>query len=376
MALSMVRITIDALPLLFRSAGVKNYLYYWIQHLQRDPGADVRLFPFLEGAPGLDHERAAMSLGARTFRLGLYFLINRLPSAFAQPLFSKTSVFHSSKVIHPPRRAKLTATIYDLTCWLVPETHLPATVAAERLFAERILQRADGLIAISENSRNDAVRLLRIPQEKVCVIYPGVPEMYSAVSQDSVDAVRRKHQLTRPYLLYLGTIEPRKNVALLLDAYNGLPSSVTGEFALVVAGPRGWSGPSILARLEGPSKNVRYLGYVPEIELPALFAGATAFVYPSLYEGFGFPVAQAMVAGIPVITSGVSSLPEITGGAALLVDPYSQAELQGAIEKMLTSPSLRARLSAEGRIQARKFSWSDSARRSIEFFSRVVSGSR
>jgi glycosyltransferase involved in cell wall biosynthesis len=119
---------------------------------------------------------------------------------------------------------------------------------------------------------------------------------------------------------------------------------------------------------------VRYLGYVPEIDLPALFAGATAFVYPSLYEGFGFPVAQAMVAGIPVVTSGVSSLPEITGGAALLVDPHSQAELQGAIENILTSPSLRARLSAEGRIQARKFSWPDSARRSIEFFSRVVSG--
>ncbi len=376
MALSPIRITIDALPLLFRSAGVKNYLYYWIQHLQREPGADVCLFPFLGAASSLDHEEAVTGRGAAALRLGLYFWLNRLPAVFTQPLFFNSSLFHASKVIHPPWRAKLTATIYDLTCWLVPETHLPATVAAEREFVERIWRRADGLIAISENSRNDAVRLLRIPEERITVIYPGVPEVYSSVSQDRVDAVRREHRLARPYLLYVGTIEPRKNVDLLLDAYNGLSSSVAGEFDLVVAGPHGWSGPATLARLESPPRNVRYLGYVPEIELPALFAGATAFVYPSLYEGFGFPVAQAMMAGIPVITSGVSSLPEITGGAALLVDPRSRAELQAAIENILTSPSLRARLGAEGRIQARRFSWPDGARRSLDFFSRVVSGSR
>jgi glycosyltransferase involved in cell wall biosynthesis len=341
---------------------------------QRESGADVRLFPCWEGTASLDHEIDPKRRRATTFRLGLYLLLNRLPPAFTQPFFFNASVFHSSKVIHPPRRAKLTATVYDLTCWVVPETHLPATIAAERLFAERIWKPADGLIAISENSRNDAVRVLRIPQEKISVIYPGVPEVYSSLSPDRVDAVRRKYHLTRPYLLYVGTIEPRKNVALLLDAYNGLPSSLAGEFDLVVAGPRGWSSSETLARLENPSGNVRYLGYVPEVELPSLYAGATAFAYPSLYEGFGFPVAQAMVAGVPVVTSGVSSLPEVTGGAALLIDPHSTAELQGAIEKILTSPSLRTRLSAEGRIQARRFSWPDSARRSIEFFSRVVSG--
>jgi glycosyltransferase involved in cell wall biosynthesis len=371
-----MRITIDALPLLFRSAGVKNYLYYWIRHLQREPGADLRLFPFLEGPAGLDHEVASASLGGTVSRLGLFHLINRLPAEFGQLFLPSAGVFHASKVIHPPRRAKLTATIYDLTCWLVPETHRPGVVALDHLFAERIWQRADGLIAISENSRNDAARLLRIPEERICVIYPGVPKEYSSVSQESVVAVRHKHGLERPYLLYVGTIEPRKNVALLLDAYNGISPSVADEFALVVAGPRGWPGPELLARLESPPKNVRYLGYVPEDELPALFAGATAFVYPSLYEGFGFPVAQAMAAGIPVITSGVSSLPEVTGGVALLIDPRSLAELRGAIERILTAPSLRARMSAEGRTQAERFSWADNARKSMEFFSRTVSGWR
>jgi len=370
-----MQITIDALPLLFRSAGVKNYLYYWIRHLQREPGAEVRLFPFLEGLAGLDHELAAASLGGTVLRLGLFHLINRLPDASARAFLPIGGVFHASKVIHAPRRAKLTATIYDLTCWLVPETHRSGVVAADRLFAERIWRRADGLIAISENSRNDAVRVLRIPEDRISVIYPGVPEAYSSMSQESVAAVRDRHGLGRPYLLYVGTIEPRKNVALLLDAYNAISPSVADEFSLVVAGPRGWSGPETLARLESPPKNVRYLGYVPEDELPALFAGATAFVYPSLYEGFGFPVAQAMAAGVPVITSCVSSLPEVTGGAAVLIDPHSRQELRCAIERILTEPSLRARLSAEGRNQANRFSWADNARKSMEFFSRVVSGS-
>jgi alpha-1,3-rhamnosyl/mannosyltransferase len=129
-----------------------------------------------------------------------------------------------------------------------------------------------------------------------------------------------------------------------------------------------------LARLLKPPAGVRYLGYVPERDLPGLFAGAAAFVYPSLYEGFGFPVAQAMATGTPVITSSVSSLPEIAGGAALLVDPHSEAELRGAMREILTSPSRRNELSALGRANANRFSWPECARRSLQFFERVGGG--
>jgi glycosyltransferase involved in cell wall biosynthesis len=371
-----MRITIDALPLLFRSAGVKNYLYYWIRHLQRAPGADVRLFPFLGAAAGLDHRKALAGPVAAFFRLGLFFLMNRMPAAFSQPWFPATDVFHSTRILNPPRRAKLTATIFDLTCWLLPEAHLPSNVAFEKRFADTIWKRADGLIAISESSRNDAVRLLGIPEEKIEVIYPGIPDAYFSVDARDVDRVRAGLGLHRPYLLYVGTVEPRKNVDLLLDAYAALGSSFSGEFDLAIAGSYGWASEATMRRLQSSPPNVRYLGYVPEGDLPALFSGATAFVYPSLYEGFGFPVAQAMAAGVPVVTSGVSSLPEITGSAAVLVDPRSQAELRGAIKTVLTSPSLRERLSAEGPVRARRFSWSDGARRSLEFYARVASGSR
>jgi len=370
-----MRITIDALPLLFRSAGVKNYLYYWIRHLQREPGADVCLFPFLGEASSLDHRRALAGRIPTFFRLGLFFLMNRLPAGFSQPWFPATDVFHATRILNPPKRARLTATIHDLTCWLLPDAHLPANVAFEQCFAERIWQRADGLIAVSESSRNDAVRLLRIPQEKIQVIYPGVPEAY--FSSDQLDGRRVCAELRpgRRYVLYVGTIEPRKNVDLLLDAYGDLAPSISGEFDLVIAGSHGWASQATMGRLKSSPPNVRYLGYVPENDLPSLFAGATAFVYPSLYEGFGFPVAQAMAAGVPVIASDVSSLPEVTGGAAVLIDPRSRFELRNAIECLLTSPSLMAELSESGRIRARRFSWPAAAARSLDFFARVAAGS-
>src|SRR5208337_696364 len=187
-----------------------------------------------------------------------------------------------------------------------------------------------------------------------------------------VDRVRAGLRLDRPYLLYVGTIEPRKNVDLLLDAYGDLRSSTSGEFDLAIAGSHGWASEATMHRLRNSLPKVRYLGYVPESDLPALFAGATAFVYPSLYEGFGFPVAQAMAAGVPVIVSGVSSLPEVAGGAAVLIDPRSRVELRDAIESLLTSPTRLADLRERGRTQARKFSWPAAAAQSLDFFTRVV----
>jgi alpha-1,3-rhamnosyl/mannosyltransferase len=175
--------------------------------------------------------------------------------------------------------------------------------------------------------------------------------------------------------LYVGTVEPRKNLDRLLDAWQTLPASVREAFDLVFAGPQGWQSTGTLARLGAPTPGVRYLGYVPEPDLPGITAGATVFVYPSLYEGFGFPVAQAMAAGVPVITSNLSSLPEVTGGAARLIDPHSPAELHAALDCLLTSPATCAQLAASGRIQAQRFRWDLCARQSIDFFERILGSS-
>jgi glycosyltransferase involved in cell wall biosynthesis len=368
-----MRVIIDAVPLLVRSAGVKNYLYYWIQSLRQESrGIDIGVFPFLDIPRRLVHE-SSMSGPVNTFlRLGLMFLLNRVPNDVIGWMDPEIDVFHTCKLLNPPRRAKLTATLHDLTCWILPETHSPANVAADRVFADRILKRADGLIAVSESTRNDAVRILGLPPEKIAVIYHGIAEAFFRVTDAGAAAVRALYGLNRSYFLFVGTIEPRKNVDLLLDAYEALPAEMRDAADLVLAGPAGWAPTETLARLRAGSPGIRYLGYVPEENLPGLFAGAAGLVYPSLYEGFGFPVAQAMAAGTPAITSHVSALPEIADGAALLVDPRSQAELGAAMCRILTSPSTRGRLIECGRANAHRFSWQECARQSLEFFERVA----
>ena len=368
-----MRLFIDAVPLLVRSAGVKNYLYHWIAHLRQILGHDqVRLFPFLDHLPDLDHEGSVASRPGTLARQALFFAMNLRPNHLADLMATPDGIFHATKLLYPPRRLHLTATLHDLTCWLLPEFHQTANVAAEKRFAELVWKRAAGLLAVSENTRRDAIMVLGLNPEAIQVIYPGVAEVFFEPTAATISAARLKYGLQRPYALYVGTVEPRKNLPLLLDAWQTLPGWLHEQFDLVVAGPEGWHSTATLARLRAPEPGVHYLGYIPEPDLPGVTAGATAFVYPSLYEGFGFPVAQAMAAGVPVITSDLSSLPEVTGGAARLIDPHSPAELRAALDCLLTSPATRAQLAAAGRIQAQRFRWERCARQSVEFFQRIL----
>jgi len=363
-----MRVLIDATPLLLRSAGVKTYVHYWTRYLRAAAGGHtLELFPFLDpdGVAGAcHHERSALTRWPTLARLLLLHAANGSPLPILNRLGAGVDVFHAShQLLRPPRNTKITATLYDMTCWLAPETHTAANVAGTRRFAREVLTRADGMIAISENTRADSVRVLALPPERIEVIYPGVAESFFGAAP-----VSRK----KPYILFVGTIEPRKNLNVLLDAYERLPPSLRAEFDLVVAGSPGWGDVGTLARLRSGLPGVQYLGYVPEQDLPGLTAAAAVFVYPSLYEGFGLPLAQAMAAGVPAITSNVSSLPEVGGDAALLVDPRSPDELGSALRKVLLSPELRTELSANGVRRAQQYRWDVCARKSWQFFERVA----
>ena len=355
-----MRILIDATPVLLRSAGVKTYIYHWIQHLWHYAGnEEILTFPPINQLSALNHEGSMLGPMRTYSQLGLVYLANlegRLPLLnWTTP---RVDVFHASNMVrNPPRKAMLTATIHDLTTHLMPELHTPANIQADEGFAEKVLKRAAGIIAVSENTRQDAIRLLGLDPERVHAIHSGIPEVYFGAQARPSE---------RPYLFFLGTIEPRKNLDTLLDAWQA--TRLHSDFDLLIAGASGWSAAKTIARLASRIPGVRYLGYVPEDELPGLTAGATAFVYPSLYEGFGFPVAQAMAAGVPVITSNTSCLPEIAGDGALLVDPRSPAEIQSAIEKLLTSPSLQQQLRTAGLARAQQYRWEVCARKSLEFF--------
>jgi glycosyltransferase involved in cell wall biosynthesis len=360
-----MNITIDATPLLVRSAGVKNYLYHWITHLRRQAGRDtVRTFPHLGNFGPLDHN-ASMAGPLRTWGgLASLALANYAPLPALDWMIRGSDIFHATVLVQrPPRRARLTATILDMTASLMPELHPAANLRAERNFAA-LARSADRLIAISECTKNDAVRVLNLSPDKITVIHLGVADAFFDPPAAAIEAVRARYGLLQPFVLFVSTIEPRKNLDTLIDAFGALPPSLREEHTLVVAGPMGWASPETRARLG----STRYLGYVPEADLAPLTAAATVFAYPSLYEGFGFPVAQAMAAGVPVLTSNVSSLPEVAGDTALLVEPRSQNEIRDALSRLLTSPTLRQDLASRGRARADRFRWSVCAARSLEFF--------
>jgi alpha-1,3-rhamnosyl/mannosyltransferase len=366
------RIVIDAVPLLIRSAGVKNYLFHWIAHLRRAAGEDaIGTFPALDGLGELNHDASVAGRGRTVWGLAALAVANYSPVPVLDWVSRGAAIFHATNLIRrPPRRTRLTATVHDLTSLLMPELHPRANLRADRSFVE-LARAADRLIAVSAHTRDDAVKVLGVSEEKITVIHSGVPDAFFDPHAAAVQRVRERYGLRRPFVLFVGTIEPRKNLDVLMSAYQELPASTREAFELVIAGPSGWAAAETKARL----RTARYLGYVPEPDLAPLTAGATVFAYPSLYEGFGFPVAQAMAAGVPVITSNTSSLPEIAGGAAALVDPRSQAELRNALGRLLDSPEQRAKMAAAGRLRAREFRWEKCAARSLEFFE-SVSGQR
>jgi len=364
-----MRILIDAVPLLVRSAGVKNYLYHWLAHLRRTaPTGTIRTLPPMGDLPPLHHDKS-MAGPVKTFAgLGTLALSNYTPLPMFDWLAGSADIFHASTLVrNPPRRPKLTATIYDMTCWLLPELHSEANLRADRTYSE-LLRRAAGTIAISQSSKDDAVRCLKLSPDRIRVIYPGIADAFFDPPADEIERVRAAYQLKRPFVLAVGTIEPRKNVAALIQAFAALPQAMRDDWELVLAGPSGWAS----AETTGLLRSVRYLGYIPEADIAPLTAAAAVFAYPSLYEGFGFPVAQAMAAGCAVVTSNVSSLPEIAGEAALLIDPRSQAELTSALRQLMESPDLRAKLAALGRRRADLFRWPDCARQSLTFFREIA----
>ena len=371
-----MKIRVDATTLLLESAGVKTYLHYWLESLTQaaaTQGDQVTTYPpGLVTTGRLDHTRPSVEPAAVRLRLHLVHFVNLRYNPAINLFLLHADVFHCSQhCVTVPKWKKVTATLFDMSCWTTPQYHTRENVLATQRYAARILKRCDGIIAISDHSRRDAIDILGIPEERVQVIYPGIPEAYFRVGKIESDQVRAKYDLQSPYVLFVGCIEPRKNLSSLLRAWQTLPGALRRETSLVVAGPFGWESPNMRTLL-AETPGVQYLGYVSEADLPGLFAGAAVFVYPSFYEGFGLPVAQAMAAGVPVITSNRSCLPEVVADAGICVEPDCPDDLAAAMCRVLTTPSLASTLAALGRIRAGRFQWARSANESLRFFHDVA----
>ncbi len=256
--------------------------------------------------------------------------------------------------------------VADLTHVLYPEFHVGKPRLTGRLLLRRALRRSRRVVAISENTRIDILRYGggRLAPEKVSVAHIACEDVFRVdPPEDERSRVRALYGLAGEYILFVGTIEPRKNLPVLIRAFAGV-AAVKGKIELVIAGRKGWKWEETFdaARESGEASRIRFLEFVPQENLPSLYHGATAFVYPSVYEGFGIPPLEAMACGVPVITSSTSSLPEVVGEAALLVDPADVGGLRDAMLKMLSEAPLRQRLSREGKDRSALFSWERFAR--------------
>ncbi|HEV8630083.1 MAG TPA: glycosyltransferase family 1 protein [Thermoanaerobaculia bacterium] len=253
-------------------------------------------------------------------------------------------------------------TVHDLTTLLMPETHRLKVRLTQVPFLARSLSRARRIVADSEATAADVRRFFPEVADRLRVIWAGVEPRFTPASAEAIAATRRELGCPEGYLLYAGTLEPRKNVGLLVDAWLSLPHEDVPLPPLLLAGGYGWKSRRLLARLEGlRGQGARLLGRLDDDAHLRVLQAARCFIYPSLYEGFGLPAAEALACGVPTVVARTSSLPEVVGNAALLVDPHEPAELAEALRRLLADSSLAAELAARGPRQAARFSWQKSA---------------
>jgi glycosyltransferase involved in cell wall biosynthesis len=286
-------------------------------------------------------------------------------------LFRGADVFHATEHLLPRlRRIRSVFTLHDLIFRFDPGSHLPLNRIYLNTMMPRFLRAADVVIAVSECSKRDAVRLYSTPAEKIHVIAEGVEARFSPAADSQLEAIRQKHHLPKRFVLCVGTIEPRKNLPTLFEAMASRRERGLELWPLVIAGKPGWLYEPILRRIAELNLQdwTHMTGFFPDEDLPALYSAATVLAMPSRYEGFGLPVLEAMACGTPVVCSDTSSLPEVAGDAALLVPPEDVQGWAEAISRLWADDALRAQMRERGLAQAARFTWENAARQTAEIY--------
>jgi glycosyltransferase involved in cell wall biosynthesis len=356
----------------YRGAGINRYIHNLLTHLPLvDP--DNRYTAFLG-----DRRFTSSGLALKFSRLPTYKPVVRIFwEQVVQPFALKkegVDLLHALAFVTPLLSpCPSVVTIYDLSFLLYPESFKRSKRFYLSLFTRLSAKRARHIIAISESTKRDVVRLLGVSSEKVEVVYCGIEEAFRPLPQDQVAAFRSKRGLPERFVLFVGTIEPRKNVTSLIEAFADLRFAIC-DLRLVIGGAKGWFYEDVFARMEelGLEGEVMFPGYIPAGELPLWYNAAELFVYPSLYEGFGLPPLEAMACGTPVVASNTSALPEVVGEAGLTVDPSDVEGLAEAMRRVLGDEALRQEMRERGLRRAQGFSWTKTAQETVQVYRRTM----
>ena len=382
-----MKIGIDLSLVPGQRAGGGRYSYELARALGRiDPVNSYILYPVFYYIVHPDYPRVAFPTGRR-MRLAFASMppalirsLWKLPGAelLKEVLLGNVNVLHSNTFCVPRfrlGRKRLVVTIYDASVVTHPQFHVKENIDHCLRGIRAAIERADAIITISEHARRELVERLNVPADRIAVTPLAPPPELRRVSDPALlGRVRERYKLPQRFVLFLGMVEPRKNLMRLVEAYAGLSPGARHETELVVAGPAGWLNRALFERIEelGIASSVRFIGYVDDGDLAAVYSLATVFAYPSLYEGFGIPVLEAMTCGTPVLTSDVAALPEVVSDSALLVPPTDTDAISKALLRLLESETLRTDLAARGMSRAALFSWDRCARETLAVYESVA----
>lgn len=380
-----MKLVLSVDPVRFPLTGIGRYTYELAQRLQGHPEiGDLRFFSGSRFLPALpvpsDQSDSAHGLKRMVQKSALAIEAYRL----LMPLLRRRALkdlddylYHGPNFFIPPFAGHSVATFHDLSPFTWTQCHAPQRIRYWQKEMGKALDRADALITDSEFTRRELAEYFTWPLECIhAVPLASSPEFHPRSQDDLRETLMRYRLVAGGYSLFVGTIEPRKNIETLLDAYSRLPLRMRQSWPLVLTGYQGWRNEAIHARMKQAQAQgwARYLGFVPAEHLPLLFAGARLFAFPSLYEGFGLPVLEAMASGVPVICSSSSSLPEVAGNAALMFEALDIDALTSHLQQGLLDDAWRVKACKAGLLQAARFSWDLSATRTVQVYRSVLGG--
>lgn len=377
--MDQMKIGIDARRLVnpYIAIGLYSYTYNLIAGLQKiDAMNDYTLF--FHGFRRYYRDL----IGHLPFNNNFHKKVVRIPSVFFERimktksipvdyLIGKVDVYHGTAFDLPSlHHGKSVVTFHDLMFMKHPEFLKPEWVDNLKRETGYSIRKAEIIISVSRCVKEEIVEVFKIPEKKIKVIYEGKSDRFKPVKdKDIIEQIKMKYGISGKYLLYIGNIEPKKNIARLINAFNDMERRGSKDYLLVIAGPKGWYYEYLLKEIsDSDRKRVIFTGSVEDGDLPVLYSGAEVFVFPSLYEGFGLPPLEAMACGTPVIASNAASIPEVVGDAGILVDPFNQDELSHAIYSVLTDNKLRDVLSRKGIERSELFTWEKCAKETLEVY--------
>ena len=380
---AMLRVAVNAVPLRSPLTGIGQYIVRLMEAIEARGDVQARYFYASHwGRKAVASPVSAIDDMKRAVKkvVPYPYMVSRA----AQRLMFEGGVrlyrpqlYHEPNYVALPFDGPLVVTVHDLSFVRHPESHPKERLEHLARYLPQTLERATHVITDSETVRREAIAHFGLDPARVTAIHLGVAPAFAPRTPEETRATLAKHGLEHgKYVLSVGTLEPRKNLVAAIRAWSAQERSTHRDTPLVVAGMKGWLTQALDKEIAVPESRgvVRFLGFVSEQDLPALYAGALAFVYPSRYEGFGLPVVEAMASGVPVITSDASCLPEIAGDAALLVAPDDDMALARAMERVATDAALRADLAARGLARARKFTWARCAEETVAVYRAAIRG--